>query len=119
VKFVSLKKKNIQTRTEELYNRHTAIDVSVSSLHGTGATGTAGNSYYWKVSFDINLLSKSEKVSGLNHYVPHNRPIHTELAPSDTTDGSICLSDRTYQRTQTPYWYCKRNTACHTKVNHQ
>jgi hypothetical protein len=39
VKFVSLKKKHIQTRTEEMYNRHTAIDVSLSSPHGTGATG--------------------------------------------------------------------------------
>ena len=109
------KKKHIQTRTEELYNRHTAKDVSSSSPQGPGATGTAGTSSF----FDTNLPSDSEKVSGLNHYVPHNRPIHTELAPSDTTGGSIYLSDRTYQRTQTPYWYCKRNTACHIKVNHQ
>jgi hypothetical protein len=102
-----------------MYNRHTAIDVSLSSPHGTGATGTAGNPYYWKASFDINLPSEIEKVSGLNHYVPNNRFIHTELAPSDTIGGSICLSDRTYQRTQTPYWYCKRNTAHHIKVSHQ
>jgi hypothetical protein len=102
VKFVSLKK-HIQTRIEELYNRYTAVDVSLSSPHGTAATETAGTSSYWKVSFDINLPSESEKVSGLNHYVPHNRPIHIELAPTDTKGSSICLSERTYQRTQTPY----------------
>lgn len=39
-------KKYIQTRTEELYNRHTATDVSLCSPHGTGATGTAGTSSY-------------------------------------------------------------------------
>jgi len=57
-----LKKKHIQTRTEELYNRQTAIDFSLSLPHGTGATGTAGTSSYWKVSFDINMPSESEKV---------------------------------------------------------
>lgn len=112
-------KKNIQTRIEEMYNRHKTIDVSLSSPHGTGATGTAGNSSYWKVSFDIKLPSEIEKVSGLNHYVLRNRPIHTELAPSETKGGSICLSDKTHLRTQTPYWYCRRNTACHIMVNDQ
>jgi len=62
VTFVSLKKKHIQTRIEEVYNRHTAMDFSLSLPHGTGATGTAGTSSYWKISFDLNMPSESEKV---------------------------------------------------------
>jgi hypothetical protein len=113
-------KKYVQTKIEEMCNRHTAIGVSLSSTHGTGAAGIAGTTSYWKVSFDINLPSESENISGLHHYVPPvGRPIHTELACGDTVGCSICLSYKTYQRTQAPHWYCKRNTACHIKVNHQ
>jgi hypothetical protein len=43
---------------------------------------------------------KSFNTAGLNHYVPHIRPIHTELACSDTVGVSKGLLHKTYQRTQ-------------------
>lgn len=48
-----------------------------------------------EASFDTNVPSESEKVSGLSHCVSHNRPIHIELTPNDTTGGSVCLSELT------------------------